>query len=220
MLPKLINKAMVEVLTNGRTYSVDEILTIMGKSRDVEDSLIRFEIEMGEKKMEFEKLDEKRLKPIPFNFVLKVYKDRQGIPDVSDRFTMTFDGTEMELESRGEERIVIRAVGVEVIAGTFFSYLKGINTYFTGELQYLYENFNAANATRMTVLEEIQFHDTANREFNSIIELLLSYYETILIKQGEYPHAASLIETKTWKQPDAVVDGVAFHVLANPLFAQ
>jgi hypothetical protein len=73
-------------------------------------------------------LDEtKKPKPIPFRFALKVFKDRQGLPDVSDRFSMIFDGTEMELESRGEDRIIIRAAGVEVVAGTFIPYLNGID---------------------------------------------------------------------------------------------
>ncbi|RIX47895.1 hypothetical protein D3P08_24780 [Paenibacillus nanensis] len=163
-------------------------------------------------------LDEsKKPKPIPFRFVLKVFKDRQGIADRSDRFVMSYNGTEMELESKGEERIVIRASGVKIVAGSLFAYLDPLD--FHVDAQYLYENFNAANPARMTVLEEIRFQPSAERAFQSIMELLLSYYETILMKSGENGEAADLIAQKTWKQADAHLAGQTFQVFSNPQFA-
>jgi hypothetical protein len=71
----------------------------------------------------------------------------------------------------------------------------------------------------MTVLEEIQLPASEEQPFNSIIELLLSYYETLLIKQGEYYEVMNLIAAKTWQQPDADAAGQMFHVYSNPLFA-
>lgn len=259
-----------------RTYSADEILTVIRKRCGIADALDRFVIDIAGINTELEKLDDKQLiirtdamemtlagskydekhncilhmveiidtvyksldmrHPIevtaflcafideskktgtlPFCFVLKVFKDRQGLPDNSDRFTMIFEGTEMELESLGEDRIGIRTAGVEVVAASFIPYLNELD--FIADSQLLYENYNAWNASRMTVLEEIRLLAAAEQEFNSVIELLLTYFETILIKRGEYQEAAGLIAAKTWQQPDTDAAGQAFRVYSNPLFA-
>lgn len=259
-----------------RTYTSDEILSIIRERCGVHHSLSRFNIEIEGVETEFEKLDDCRFvirtdsieltlaggafheehnsifqmvemmdavyKPFylthtiavlafltlqldesrmakrqPFRFVLKVFKDRQGLADISDRFVMSYNGTEMELESQGEERIIIRAAGVEVVAGSLFSYLNQLD--FQVDTQYLFENYNIGNPARMTVLEEIWIQSSSERAFNSIIELLLSYYEAILIKSGEYGEAADLIAQKTWKQPNAHLAGQTFLVFSNPQFA-
>lgn len=260
-----------------RTYSADEILTIIRKRCGFADALDRFVIDIAGINTELEKQDDKQLvirtdamemtlagskydeqhncilhmveiidtiyksldmrhpievtaflcefidktkKPstIPFHFVLKVFKDRQGLPDISDRFTMIFEGTEMELESLGEDRIIVRTAGGEVVAGSFIPYLKELD--YIADSHFLYENFNAWNASRMTVLEEIRLLVAAEQEFNSVIELLLSYFETILIKHGEYQETTGLIAAKTWQQPDTDAAGQVFHVYSKPLFAK